>query len=61
MRRVADWQIGHYNKAVYGDLNWVNATFYLGLVHWAEIAERDDQDDFYYKWLTRWDVVTIGR
>ena len=53
MRRVADWQIGHYNKAVYGDLNWVNATFYLGLVHWAEIAERDDQDDFYYKWLTR--------
>lgn len=27
MRRVADWQIGHYNRAVYGDLNWVNATF----------------------------------
>lgn len=20
MRRVADWQIGHYNRAVYGDL-----------------------------------------
>ena len=53
MRRVADWQIGHYNRAVYGDLNWVNATFFLGLAYWAEIAERDDQDDFYYKWLTR--------
>lgn len=48
MRRVADWQIGHYNRAVYGDLNWVNATFFLGLAYWAEIAERDDQDDFYY-------------
>lgn len=53
MRRVADWQIGHYNRTVYGDLNWVNATFYLGLARWAEIAERDDQDEFYYKWLTR--------
>ena len=53
MRRVADWQIGHYNRAVYGDLNWVNATFFLGLAYWAEIAEKDDQDDFYYKWLTR--------
>ena len=31
MRRVADWQIGHYNRAVYGDLNWVNATFFLGM------------------------------
>ena len=40
MRRVADWQIAHYNKAIYGDLNWVNATFYLGLVHWAAIADR---------------------
>ena len=40
MRRVADWQIAHYNKAIYGDLNWVNATFYLGLVHWAAIAEQ---------------------
>lgn len=53
MRRVADWQIAHYNKAVYGDLNWVNATFYLGLVHWAAIAEQTDNDDSYYKWLLR--------
>ena len=45
MRRVADWQIAHYNKAIYGDLNWVNATFYLGLVHWAAIAEQADKDD----------------
>ena len=53
MRRVADWQIAHYNKAIYGDLNWVNATFYLGLVHWAAIAEQADKDDSYYKWLLR--------
>lgn len=53
MRRVADWQIAHYNKAIYGDLNWVNATFYLGLAHWAAVAEQTDQDDSYYKWLLR--------
>lgn len=53
MRRVADWQIAHYNKAIYGDLNWVNATFYLGLVRWADIAEQVDQDNSYYKWLLR--------
>lgn len=53
MRRVADWQIAHYNRTIYGDLNWVNATFYLGLTHWAAIAERDNKDDSYYKWLTR--------
>lgn len=56
MRRVADWQIAHYNKAIHGDLNWVNATFYLGLAHWAAIAEQDDQDDIYYKWL-----MNLGR
>ena len=53
MRRVADWQIAHYNKAIYGDLSWVNATFYLGLARWAAIAEQDDKDDFYYQWLMR--------
>ena len=53
MRRVADWQIAHYNKAIYGDLNWVNATFYLGLAHWAAIAEQTDKDDSYYRWLLR--------
>lgn len=53
MRRVADWQIAHYNKAKYGDLNWVNATFHLGLTYWAAIAEETDKDDTYYKWLLR--------
>ena len=53
MRRVADWQIAHFNGNTYGDLNWVNATFYLGLSRWAAIAEQDNQDDFYYKWLLR--------
>lgn len=53
MRRVADWQIAHIKEVTYGDLNWVNATFYLGLSRWAAIAEQDNKDDFYYKWLLR--------
>lgn len=53
MKRVADWQIAHMKEVRHGDLNWVNATFYLGLFHWAAIAEQDNQDDSYFKWLTR--------
>ena len=39
MRKVADWQITHYDRNIYGDGNWVNATFFLGLTEWAAIAE----------------------
>lgn len=53
MKRVADWQIAHMKEVPYGDLNWVNATFYLGLYRWAELAEREDQDTSYFDWLMR--------
>ncbi len=53
MRRVADWQIAHIKEVPYGDLNWVNATFYLGLSRWAALAEQDNKDNFYYNWLMR--------
>lgn len=53
MRRVADWQIAHMKEVPYDPLNWVNATFYLGLSKWAAIAEQENGDDFYYQWLNR--------
>lgn len=53
MRRVADWQIAHMKEVPHDPLNWVNATFYLGLTKWAEIAEQENKDDFYYQWLNR--------
>lgn len=53
MRRVADWQIAHIKEVPHDPLNWVNATFYLGLTKWAEIAEQESKDDFYYQWLSR--------
>jgi rhamnogalacturonyl hydrolase YesR len=53
MRRVADWQIAHMKEVRHDELGWVNATFYLGLSRWAEIAERDNADGSYYKWLTQ--------
>lgn len=53
MKLVADWQINHMKEVTHGELNWVNATFYLGLSRWAAIAEQDSHDDSYYKWLMR--------
>ena len=53
MRRVADWQIAHMKEVTYDPLNWVNASFYLGLYKWATVAEQENQDDFYFKWLRR--------
>ena len=40
MRRVADWQIAHYNKAIHGDLNWVNATFYWDLLTGLQLQSK---------------------
>ncbi len=51
MKAVADWQIKNLDTRKYGALNWVNATFYLGLTRWAEIAEQTDRNTSYYQWL----------
>ncbi|WP_296635696.1 glycoside hydrolase family 88 protein [Polaribacter sp.] len=54
MKRVADWQMAHFNDAFskkkpHHPLDWTNGAFYVGLVKWAEIAG----DDTYYKWLKK--------
>ena len=49
-QKVADWQIQNYTGK-YGDLNWVNATFYLGLSRWDATAEKECQDSRYFEWL----------
>ena len=51
MRRVADWQIAHFKEVRHTPVNWVNATFYLGLTKWAAIAEQVHNDRMYYDWL----------
>lgn len=54
MKRVADWQIANPEKIKkHGELNWTNATLYVGMLDWAELAEKEDNDGSYYKWLTR--------
>jgi len=53
MKRVADWQIEHFNerysgrKSPHHELFWGNAAFYIGLVEWAAMSD----DDKYYDWL----------
>ena len=57
MRKVADWQIANPHPAPeHDDLNWPQGALYVGMVDWAELAEKEGNDDTYYKWLTR-----IGR
>lgn len=54
MKRVADWQISHFNSPnKHDDLNWTNAALYMGMIDWAELAEQEDKDNSYYKWLLR--------
>lgn len=53
IKRVADWQIDHQKEVKYGELNWTNATLYIGMLKWAKMAEEEDKDSSYYKWLLR--------
>lgn len=54
MKKVADWQIANPNKgAEHDDLDWTNAALYMGMLDWAELAEQEDGDSSYYKWLLR--------
>ena len=57
MKKVADWQIANPNNgAEHDDLDWTHAALYMGMIDWAEIAEQEDGNDTYYKWLLK-----IGR
>lgn len=52
MKRVADWQIDHFNHSYSKDkphhpLDWTNGALYVGMVEWAKIAE----DEKYFEWL----------
>lgn len=57
MKCVADWQIQHFDSPKkHDDLDWTNAAMYMGMIDWADLTEREDQDSSYHKWLLR-----IGR
>jgi unsaturated rhamnogalacturonyl hydrolase len=54
MKKVADWQIEHYNEIYsrekpHHPLDWTNGALYVGMVKWAEMAE----DDSYYEWMKK--------
>ena len=54
MKKVADWQIANPNKgSEHDDVDWTNAALYLGMYDWAQLAEQEDGDDSYFKWLNR--------
>ena len=52
MKRVADWQIEHFDKPYtfeepHHPLDWTNGALYVGMVKWAKMAG----DDSYFEWL----------
>lgn len=54
MKQVGDWQIANPNKGhEHGDLSWTNAALYMGMIDWAEMAEKQDNNSAYYNWLTQ--------
>lgn len=56
MKSVADWQIAHQKEVTHNPIGWENAAMYMGMIDWAEMAEKLHQDKKYYNFLT-----TIGR
>ena len=38
-----------YKRKEHDDLNWPQGALYVGMVDWAELAEKEDGDDAYYK------------
>ena len=61
MQKVADWQIDRFSYRTDGGLHdhgigsWTNATLYLGMFRWAEIASGNK----YMDWLT--DIGTAAK
>lgn len=51
MQRVADWQIAHQPEVKHQPVGWENAAMYMGMIDWAEIAEKEDSNQTYYKFL----------
>lgn len=55
MKRVADWQIEHFDECYSGresphhELFWANAALYVGMVEWAAMSN----DLNYYEWLKK--------
>lgn len=52
MKRVADWQIEHFdqpytNNKVHHPADWTNGALYVGMNKWAEMAG----DETYYEWM----------
>ena len=51
MQRVADWQIAHQPEVKHQPLGWENAAMYMGMIDWAELVEKEDSNEKYYKFL----------
>ncbi len=52
LKSVADWQIKDYDAGHHAaDPDWTNGALFTGMFDWAQLAEKLDGDQTYYKWL----------
>ncbi|MDD4759455.1 MAG: glycoside hydrolase family 88 protein [Bacteroidaceae bacterium] len=51
MKRVAAWQMDHYDQHHSADTNWENGALFVGMNHWAALAKALWGDNTYYGWL----------
>lgn len=51
MKRVAGWQMDHYDQHHSTDTNWENGALFVGMNHWAALAKTLWGDNTYYEWL----------
>lgn len=56
MGKVADWQIINRPNVKHNPWGWENAAMYMGMIDWAELVSREDNEEKYFKF-----VYDIGR
>ena len=64
LRRVAEWQVVHQPQSGLGPTAWTNGALYQGMLDWGELAEREEKDLSFIRWVDgigagcRWQPAT---
>lgn len=51
LRRVAEWQVVHQPQSGLGPTAWTNGALYQGMLDWGELAEREEKDLSFIRWV----------
>lgn len=51
LRRVAEWQLANQPRSSLGPTQWTNGALYVGMLDWGELAEREEGDAAFVRWV----------